>query len=699
MDLIKTVVGCTVDQKYAVDRLLGRGGMGAVYAATHIGTGRTVALKIIAPRFMTDAESVERFRREAQAAGRLRHPNVVNVTDFGIWKGELGPVPYLVMEYLDGLSLRELLRREGVLPLHSVIEIIEQVCVAVQKAHDSGIVHRDLKPDNIWLEPNDLGGYTVKVLDFGLARLSPTGHTKDASHSLVPGAAVSSQATTVVSPFSERTDTNVAAAEETIVQPEVKEPEDATLIQMGDSATPELTRAGSVLGTPYYMSPEQCRGEAPGPASDIYSLGVIIYEMLSGGRPFEGSTPEVVRKHVEQVVPDLGIAMRKVPRAVREVVSKTLAKKPDDRPSSAAALAAMLRARSEGFGAVLQRALTICTRHSRSILLISFVVTMPLIVLDLLEFFVSSGLVDQLLIFLTLLMIPITFSIMVGLITPFVAQVLLRPYGGVTPGDALAVLKKFGFGFVWASTRFFARVLLLLVIVMVAVLVLTGTAGKGDERSRSGVVAENHDDADAASDRTGSETQERSVAYELGLRAGRLAKDHPTMGIVAIALPLLIVIVPVVYVTATTPRRVAQGLLYGPALIMERLNARDSLRRSRELYRVIRTPILFLIVTTMGWWMLAALADYVFVTHVAGAGDWGRGVFAIGLVLNLFSAVVTVLVTPVLVIAIALLYFQARAFGGETLQVILAEWSGSGDAAARGTMTLDRGRFGSGSGV
>src|SRR5687768_12353735 len=165
------LLGQILDDKYRIERELGRGGMGTVYLATHVGTERPVAVKVISPQFMRRPEFVERFRREARAAGRLRHPNVVDVTDFGFAGTDQGRVAYLVMEYLDGCTLGEVLEEEKNLPVAWTLDILEQVCSAVQEAHEQGIIHRDLKPDNIWLEPNQRGGYTVKVLDFGIAKL------------------------------------------------------------------------------------------------------------------------------------------------------------------------------------------------------------------------------------------------------------------------------------------------------------------------------------------------------------------------------------------------------------------------------------------------------------------------------------------------------------------------------------------------
>ena len=185
-------IGQVLDEKYRLERLLGRGGMGAVYLATHLGTERYVALKLITPQYMRNEEFVARFKREARAAGRLRHPNVVDVTDFGFAHAGTEAVAYLVMEYLDGCTLADVLVEEKRLPLEWVVDILEQVCSAVHEAHQQGIVHRDLKPENIWLEPNRLGGYRVKVLDFGIAKLAEagadsTGNSAESTAVLQPG--------------------------------------------------------------------------------------------------------------------------------------------------------------------------------------------------------------------------------------------------------------------------------------------------------------------------------------------------------------------------------------------------------------------------------------------------------------------------------------------------------------------------------
>src|SRR4030095_13124517 len=153
-------IGKVLDEKYRLERLLVRGGMGAVYLATHLGTERYVALKLITPQFMRNEEFVARFKREARAAGRPRPPNVVDVTPLGFsTTGGGEAVAYLVMEYLDGCTLGDILTEEKQLPLEWVVDILEQVCSAVHEAHKLGIVHSALTPDNIWLETNRLGRY------------------------------------------------------------------------------------------------------------------------------------------------------------------------------------------------------------------------------------------------------------------------------------------------------------------------------------------------------------------------------------------------------------------------------------------------------------------------------------------------------------------------------------------------------------
>src|SRR5438128_9221387 len=367
---LERYIGQVLDDKYRLERLLGQGGMGAVYLATHLGTERYVALKLITPQFMRNEEFVERFKREARAAGRLRHPNVVDVTDFGFSSSRAERVAYLVMEYLDGCTLSDVLAEENRLPLYWVVDILEQVCSAVHEAHQQGIVHRDLKPDNIWLEPNGLGGYRVKVLDFGIAKLGEVSmttpetlpstqsdeHSPTLNLSVKPAAA---RAATGVAEF-ELKETSLGPVDslenETLIQPSAKNKEDVPLTRAssdGDqtrlfdqgaeiTAGPNrantdplatvgatgLTRVGAILGTPLYMSPEQCRGESLDARSDIYSLGIIAYQMLAGAAPFTGDINDVLRSHMEAQPPPLRERRKKIPKRMAQVIMSALAKRP-----------------------------------------------------------------------------------------------------------------------------------------------------------------------------------------------------------------------------------------------------------------------------------------------------------------------------------------------------------------------------------
>src|SRR3989440_439541 len=345
MTPLERYVGQVLDEKYRLERLLGQGGMGAVYLATHLGTGRYVALKLITPQFMRNEEFVERFKREARAAGRLRHPNVVDVTDFGFSGEGVGRVAYLVMEYLDGCTLSDVLVEEERLPLYWVVDILEQVCAAVHEAHQQGVIHRDLKPDNIWLEPNELGGYRVKVLDFGIAKLAETRSVPslpNAASSTIPFNSPQLEAATMIQPAKQAESDGRATQL-------AREPEQQTQLltaahQTGQvaqatsvpqTAAAGLTRIGSILGTPLYMSPEQCRGERLDARSDIYSLGVIAYQMLTGAPPFTGDTDNVIRAHNDAQPTPVRELNKKLPKRVSRLVMSALEKDPAARPQSA----------------------------------------------------------------------------------------------------------------------------------------------------------------------------------------------------------------------------------------------------------------------------------------------------------------------------------------------------------------------------
>lgn len=502
------VRGQTLDGKYKIESQLGKGGMGTVYLATHIGTERPVAVKVIASEFMQRAEFVERFRREARAAGRLRHPNVVDVTDFGFSQTKSGEVAYLVMEYLDGCTLGEILDEEKCLPLNWAVDILEQVCSAVHEAHEQGIIHRDLKPDNIWLEPNQRGGYTVKVLDFGIAKLEesrsaaipgfeklplrasrPTQVIGDKDKETIgdgtAGTRIENNSSTVVSDAqiqgrSAGLDTanseneTIALEAGTVIQTgesdgvdtEVDSPfADTKIIGADDGntklvsdqtdrsdkraettgksllntpSTAALTRVGAVLGTPLYMSPEQCRGEKLTSHSDIYSLAVIAYQMLEGKTPFVGSYSDVMEAHKETAPPDLNA--KKIPKRVKRVINQSLAKNPDERPQTAEGFASELRSNSEGIGVLLQRALVIYSQRLPKLLQIAFLIAIPSILLTclsvLLRFLVVAEVFPENIwtnilaaaLGLTGFFVHVFYSaLLVGMTTWIVAQTLAAP--------------------------------------------------------------------------------------------------------------------------------------------------------------------------------------------------------------------------------------------------------------------------------
>jgi eukaryotic-like serine/threonine-protein kinase len=269
-----------VDNKYRTDQLLGRGGMGAVYRARDMRLDRDVALKIVRADLMSDAGARSRFRREAQLVARLQHPFVVQVFDYGALPDGGA---YLVMEYVRGRDLRRVLREEGPLPPERVIGLITAICSAIEAAHGEGILHRDLKPENILLPET---GVPAKVLDFGVAKAFSSGD----------------------------------------------EP----------SGNDTLTLAGQLVGTPAYMAPEQLAGAAVTPRTDVFGLGVIAFEVLTGELPFgKGSLVDIGLRH-RQGPPPMTTGERRFPFALESAIRSALDPDPTGRPHSAAALAQAL---------------------------------------------------------------------------------------------------------------------------------------------------------------------------------------------------------------------------------------------------------------------------------------------------------------------------------------------------------------------
>src|SRR5439155_2992525 len=258
--------GRVLGGRYELEGELGSGGMATVYLGRDNVLGRTVAVKVLAPNYARDQAFVARFRREAQAAARMNHPGVVNVFDTGSDDG----THFIVMEYVQGRTLADVLKTDGRLMPDRAAEIGEAVAGALTFAHAQGIVHRDIKPANIMITT----GGQVKVMDFGIARAITAGDT--------------------------------------------------------------LTQTATVLGTATYLSPEQAQGEPVDARSDLYSLGVVLYEMLTGQPPFAGdSAVSVAYKHVRED-PTLPSRLNpEVPSGLEAVTMKCLAKNPDNRYQSA----------------------------------------------------------------------------------------------------------------------------------------------------------------------------------------------------------------------------------------------------------------------------------------------------------------------------------------------------------------------------
>jgi serine/threonine protein kinase len=343
------MIGEILDTKYRIDKQLGAGGMGNVYLATHLGTTRVVAVKVIAPRWTADPQFLARFQREAQACGHLRHPNIINVTDFGIAKAASGDMPYLVMEFLDGQTLSDFQKANPRIALPVIADLLDQIGLALAEAHRHGIVHRDLKPDNIWLEPNGRGGYTVKVLDFGVAKVNLLGdwtprprdmpEVSDPRPAVIRPTVAGDELETAVidmtrEPMSSKAATRAEEEETVAITRSPSGPSSGSF----DSSAGAQTMPGSLVGTPAYMSPEQALGEEVDFRSDIYGLAVVAYSLVCGELPPTRKPGELFKsRHTGN--PPTRASVQRIPRDVSDAILAGLARNPADRPASAIAFA------------------------------------------------------------------------------------------------------------------------------------------------------------------------------------------------------------------------------------------------------------------------------------------------------------------------------------------------------------------------
>jgi serine/threonine protein kinase len=287
------LIGRTLQDKYLIEELLGSGGMCDVYRATHIHMGKQVAVKILKPQLAVDPAISRRFEQEARAASRIHHPNAINVMDYGIGEGN---TPFIVMEFVNGITLGELIRRHGALSLERAANILKQICGALDDAHGVGVVHRDIKPDNIIIGDYDNADW-VEVVDFGVAKILE--------------------------------DLNRRVA---------------------------LTGENILVGTPRYMSPEQCEEMPVDARSDIYSLGVVLYEMLAGEAPFKwDSSTRLLVAHATEPPDPLRAKRPDIPAAVEAVVMQALEKDPARRQQSAGEMARQFE-QAAGLGQPLRAA-------------------------------------------------------------------------------------------------------------------------------------------------------------------------------------------------------------------------------------------------------------------------------------------------------------------------------------------------------
>jgi eukaryotic-like serine/threonine-protein kinase len=283
----------TMVGEYQVERRLGSGTFGEVYAGEQPLIGKKVAIKVLHRKFASNAGVVSRFVAEARAVNRIRHRNIIDIFSFGRIGEEQ---PYFVMELLDGITLGQLLDRDRRVSLADALPILRGIADGLDAAHEAGVTHRDLKPDNIFLAFEKEGRYFPKLLDFGVAKLL-------------------------------------------------------------DEELAHKTATGAAIGTPSYMAPEQCRGRPIDHRADVYALGVVIHEMLTGRRLFDAdSGMDVLIKHVSETPPSMSSVCPELPEALDAPVLAMLAKRPNDRPSSAGAAVTKLIERARAIGAFVEEA-------------------------------------------------------------------------------------------------------------------------------------------------------------------------------------------------------------------------------------------------------------------------------------------------------------------------------------------------------
>ncbi|MCC6748969.1 MAG: serine/threonine protein kinase [Deltaproteobacteria bacterium] len=288
---LRSLVGQVIGGRYRLTKLLGAGGMGEVYAAQHVHIHKRVAVKLLHGEISSNPEAVARFQQEAQSASSIGHDNIVIIDDFGTMDD--GRV-YLCMEFLEGVSLSEAMQEPGGMDLLRAMRVMTQVCDGLGAAHAKGIVHRDMKPENVFLTRRSDGSEVAKILDFGIAKVS------------------------------------------------------------GTEANQNLTKTGTVFGTPHYMSPEQALGQKVDHRADIYSVGVMLFEMFTGQVPFKAeSFMGILSQHITKPppVPSTVSPGKAIPRPIEEIILKSMAKDPTQRFGSMQEVKEALLAVSHGLAA------------------------------------------------------------------------------------------------------------------------------------------------------------------------------------------------------------------------------------------------------------------------------------------------------------------------------------------------------------